>query len=126
MIPIYSKIAPLDSSLEFTLPSGSSDSSTSAEDVDLDLSLTIFSEMKVVDLTNKFRRDADAFYVEAKRSTVSSVAQIPYWMYGVLVVLGWNEAMMVLFNPLYFTFLLCALVTAWVLRFGLNYFPDLL
>ena len=82
--------------------------------------------MKVVDLTNKFRRDADAFYVEAKRSTVSSVAQIPYWMYGVLVVLGWNEAMMVLFNPLYFTFLLCALVTAWVLRFGLNYFPDLL
>jgi hypothetical protein len=27
-------------------------------------------------------------------------------MYGVLVVLGWNEAMMVLFNPLYFAVLL--------------------
>jgi hypothetical protein len=44
--------------------------------------------------------------VEAKRSTVASIAQIPYWMYGVLVVLGWNEAMMVLFNPLYFAVLL--------------------
>jgi hypothetical protein len=29
----------------------------------------------------------------------------------VLVVLGWNEAMAVLFNPLYFTFMLIALVT---------------
>lgn len=37
---------------------------------------------------------------------VSSVAQIPLWMYGVLVVLGWNEAMAVLFNPLYFAMLL--------------------
>jgi hypothetical protein len=27
-------------------------------------------------------------------------------MYGVLVVLGWNEAMAVLFNPLYFATLL--------------------
>ena len=35
-------------------------------------------------------------------------------MYGVLVVLGWNEAMAVLFNPLYFTFLLIALATTWV------------
>jgi len=65
-------------------------------------------------LTNKFRKDADAYYVEAKRSTVSSVAQIPVWMYGVLVVLGWNEAMAVLFNPLYFTFLLIALAGSYV------------
>jgi hypothetical protein len=43
-----------------------------------------------------------------------SIAQIPYWMYGVLVVLGWNEAMVVLFNPLYFTFTLMSLVTAYV------------
>ena len=39
---------------------------------------------------------------------MSSVAQIPYWMYGMLVVLGWNEAMAVLFNPLYFTLLIIA------------------
>ena len=65
-------------------------------------------------LTNKFRKDADAYYVEAKRSTVSSVAQIPYWIYGVLVVLGWNEAMMVLFNSVYFTFLLIMLAASLV------------
>lgn len=43
---------------------------------------------------------------------VSSVAQIPLWMYGVLVVLGWNEAMAVLFNPLYFTMLLVGVASA--------------
>jgi protein SEY1 len=72
----------------------------------------VFSEIKAVDLTNRFRRDADAYYVEAKRSTVSSVAQIPVWMYGVLIVLGWNEAMVVLFNPLYFAMLLLLLASA--------------
>ena len=46
------------------------------------------------------------------RSTVSGIAQIPYWMYGVLVVLGWNEAMAVLFNPLYFAALIIGLVSA--------------
>lgn len=61
---------------------------------------------KLLSLESRFKRDADAAYVEAKRSMVSSVAQIPVWMYGVLVVLGWNEAMAVLFNPLYFAMLL--------------------
>ncbi len=72
-----------------------------AADNDASASLTILSETKKLDLENRFKRDADAYYVEAKRSMVSSVAQIPVWMYGALVVLGWNEAMTVLFNPLY-------------------------
>lgn len=75
----------------------------------------MFTETKALDLTNRFRRDADAFYVEAKRSTVSGVAQIPYWVYGMLVVLGWNEAMVVLFNPLYFAMLLVLAATACVI-----------
>lgn len=79
------------------------------EDFDFESSLIVYSESKALDLTNRFRRDADAYYVEAKRSTVSSIAQVPYWMYGVLVVLGWNEAMMVLFNPFYFTMVLVLL-----------------
>jgi len=74
----------------------------------------VFSETKVIELGARFRRDADAHYVEAKRSTVASIAQIPYWMYGVLVVLGWNEAMLVLFNPLYFTMLLILAAGAWI------------
>lgn len=72
----------------------------------------MFSETKAQDLAARFRKDADAYYVEAKRSTVSNVAQIPLWMYGVVVVLGWNEAMAVLFNPIYFTLLLLSLAGA--------------
>ncbi|KAI0786786.1 root hair defective 3 GTP-binding protein [Abortiporus biennis] len=117
LIPLYSKISPTDKSLEFTLPSDSGDSLATADSDELDFpsTLIIFSETKAIDLANRFRKDADAYYVEAKRSTVSSVAQIPLWMYGVLVVLGWNEAMAVLFNPLYFAMLLVMGATAWII-----------
>ncbi|KAI0755918.1 root hair defective 3 GTP-binding protein [Irpex lacteus] len=115
LIPLYSKITPTDPSLAYTLPSETSDSLTAdADEFDFPSTLVVFSETKAVELTSRFRKDADAFYVEAKRSTVSSVAQIPVWMYGVLVVLGWNEAMAVLFNPLYFTLLLLAGASAFV------------
>lgn len=121
LIPLYSKISPVDSSLQYSLPSESSDPlATEPDDFDFPSTLIIFTETKAIDLTNRFRKDADAFYVEAKRSTVSSVAQIPWWMYGVLVVLGWNEAMAVLFNPLYFATLAIMLVTAYfVVQFGM-------
>ncbi|KAG8809387.1 Dynamin-like GTPase that mediates homotypic ER fusion [Serendipita sp. 411] len=93
----------------------SNTANNSTDELDFEASLVLLSEPKQLDLTSRFRRDADAYYVEAKRSTVSSVAQIPYWMYGVLVVLGWNEAMLVLFNPLYFAMLLGLLGAAWVI-----------
>jgi hypothetical protein len=93
--------------LQYSLPSEAADTSSGIEEFDFPSSLIIYSETKALDLASRFRRDADAFYVEAKRSTVSSIAQIPYWMYGVLVVLGWNEAMAVLFNPLYFAIMIC-------------------
>lgn len=103
----------MDPSFAYTLPSDSSpDTLSSAEEFDFDSSLVVFTETKALDITTRFRRDADAYYVEAKRSTVSSIAQVPYWMYGLMVVLGWNEAMAVLFNPLYFAFLVVALATA--------------
>ncbi|KAI0744113.1 root hair defective 3 GTP-binding protein [Daedaleopsis nitida] len=115
LIPLYWKIKPIDPSLEFELPSETSDPLTSSEEFDFATTLVVFSETKALDLTNRFRKDADAFYVEAKRSTVASIAQIPYWMYGVLVVLGWNEAMVVLFNPLYFAMLLVLMASAWII-----------
>lgn len=121
LVPLYSKIAPVDKSLAYTLPSEPADAlAASEEDFDFASTLTVFTETKALDLTTRFRKDADAFYVEAKRSTVSSVAQIPYWMYGMLVILGWNEAMVVLFNPLYFAFLLVLAASAYVmLQLGL-------
>jgi hypothetical protein len=113
LIPLYSKISPKDSSNAYTLPSDTpTDTSSSTEEFNFDESLIVFTETKGLDLTARFRRDADAYYVEAKRSTVSSIAQVPYWIYGVMVVLGWNEAMAVLFNPVYFTVLLISLASA--------------
>ncbi|KAL5523821.1 SEY1 [Sanghuangporus baumii] len=122
LIPLYAKIKPQEPSLSYELPDDAAedDSQQQLEPFDFDSSLTILSETKVLDISSRFRKDADAYYVEAKRSTVSSIAQIPTWMYGVLVVLGWNEAMAILFNPMYFTFLLCAVATAWiVIKVGL-------
>ena len=75
------EIIPADSTLEFMLLSESSDSLSGTDEFDFDSTLIIFTETKSLELTNKFRKDA--YYVEAKRSMVSSVAQIPYWIYGV-------------------------------------------
>ncbi|KAG8871574.1 Dynamin-like GTPase that mediates homotypic ER fusion [Serendipita sp. 405] len=120
LVPLYARISPLDTGLlptnipsDANMPSNTATNST--DELDFEDSLVLLSEPKQLDLTSRFRRDADAYYVEAKRSTVSSVAQIPYWMYGVLVVLGWNEAMLVLFNPLYFAVLLGLLGATWVI-----------
>ncbi|GHJ84624.1 hypothetical protein NliqN6_1026 [Naganishia liquefaciens] len=122
LIPLYARIAPKDPNNAFTLPSDESVNVSLDPDVDFDFlsTLVVFSETKKLDLENRFRRDADAYYVEAKRSVVSSVAQIPMWMYGVLVVLGWNEAMYVLFNPLYLLLLVLVASGAYlVLQLGL-------
>lgn len=94
----------MDPSLQYTLPASPADGTE--EEFDFASSLVVFSESKHLDLTARFRRDADAYFVEAKRSTVSSIAQVPYWIYGVMIVLGWNEAMLVLFNPMYFVMLI--------------------
>jgi protein SEY1 len=45
---------------------------------------------------------ADTIYLEAKNSTVSSISQIPAWMYVLLLVLGWNELMALWRNPILF------------------------
>jgi hypothetical protein len=116
LIPLYSKIAPTDPSLiPANIPSDTDlPLALTNDEFDFETSLVLLSETKQLDITSRFRKDADAYYVEAKRSTVSSVAQIPTWVWGMMVVLGWNEAMVVLFNPLYFAVLLGALGAAYV------------
>jgi len=104
LISLYARIAPRDPELAYTPPEDGEDAAPG---------LVVFSETKALELGARFRREADAHYVEAKRSTVAGIAQIPYWIYGVLVVLGWNEAMLVIFNPLYFTMLLILAAGAW-------------
>jgi protein SEY1 len=53
-------------------------------------------------LTTRFKRAADTIFLEAKNSTISSIAQVPGWFYVLLIVLGWNEMMAVLRNPVLF------------------------
>ncbi|KAL7269082.1 Dynamin-like GTPase that mediates homotypic ER fusion [Rhizina undulata] len=74
----------------------------------------VLSESKQDDLSTRFKRMADAVYVEAKRSTISSVGQIPLYFYGLLLALGWNELWAVLRSPIYFMFLLVCLALAYV------------
>ncbi len=53
--------------------------------------MTVLSEAKRQDLTLRFKKTADAVFVEARRSAIGAVAQIPIFMYALLLVLGWNE-----------------------------------
>lgn len=63
--------------------------------------MTILSEAKQIDITNRFKRESDAFYLEAKRSVVATTAKIPMWLGGVILALGWNEFMAVIRSPIY-------------------------
>lgn len=113
LIPLYAKISPSQPENEFTLPSAVDTTSESA-DFNFAESLIILTESKANALSARFRREADAYYLEAKRSMVSSISQVPMWIYGVMLVLGWNEIVAVIRSPVYFTFLLLAGAAAYI------------
>ncbi|KAH7156106.1 RHD3/Sey1 [Dactylonectria macrodidyma] len=72
----------------------------------LEEEMTVLSESKRQDLVVRFKKTADGVYVEAKRSAIGGVAQIPWYFYGLLLALGWNEIFMVLRNPVLFLLLI--------------------
>lgn len=57
----------------------------------LDEEMTILSESKRQDITVRFKKTADGVYVEAKRSAIGGITQVPLYFYGILLLLGWNE-----------------------------------
>lgn len=121
LIPLYAEIKPADPANAFELPSSAGSTglidpaaASADEDFDFDESLRLLSPSAQSALSTRFRREADAYYIEAKRSMVASRAQIPYWIYGVLVILGWNEFVAVLRSPVYFTMLLVVVTAAYV------------
>merc|ERR1711939_545072 len=75
---------------------------------------TILNEAKRQDLTVRFKKSADGVYVEAKRSAIGGMTQVPLYFYGLLLALGWNEIVAVLRNPVYFIFLILLAVAAYV------------
>jgi len=80
----------------------------------LEEEMTILGDVKRQDLATRFKKTADGVYVEAKRSAIGGVAQVPLYFYGLLLALGWNEIVAVLRNPLYFVFLILMGVGAYV------------
>lgn len=60
----------------------------------LEEEMTVLSESKRQDLVVRFKKTADGVYVEAKRSAIGGVAQVPWYFYALLVALGWNEIFM--------------------------------
>ncbi|KAI7876131.1 RHD3/Sey1 [Mucor mucedo] len=92
LIKIFSKVN-LSQDPEFNVESN--------DDFDFQRSLVILSEAKQIDITNRFKRESDAFYLEAKRSIVSTTDKIPPWVIVMMIVLGWNEFMAILRSPTY-------------------------
>ena len=71
----------------------------------LEEEMTVISDARCADLSTRFKKTADGVYVEAKRSAIGGITQVPLYFYGLLLVLGWNEIVAVLRNPLYFIML---------------------
>ena len=98
----------------------------------LEEEMTTLSDAKRQDITTRFKKTADGVYVEAKRSAIGGMTQVPLYFYGLLLALGWNEIVAgtlrplflqyfcanlcfkVLRNPVYFLFLIILGVGAYV------------
>ncbi|KAI1807713.1 root hair defective 3 GTP-binding protein [Daldinia bambusicola] len=72
----------------------------------LEEEMTVLSESKRQDLVVRFKKTADGVYVEAKRSAIGGITQVPLYFYGLLLALGWNEFLTVLRNPILFVLLI--------------------
>ncbi|KAJ2854023.1 Dynamin-like GTPase that mediates homotypic ER fusion [Coemansia erecta] len=83
---------------------------------DFTRTLVLITPARAREVSKRFSREADALYLEAKRSMVATQSQVPMWMIALLVFLGWNEAMTVLFNPLYLVLVAMAGGTAFVIH----------
>lgn len=57
----------------------------------LEEEMTVLGDSKRQDLATRFKKTADGVYVEAKRSAIGGVTQVPLYFYGLLLALGWNE-----------------------------------
>ncbi|RLV89824.1 Protein SEY1 [Spathaspora sp. JA1] len=62
----------------------------------------VLSEVEKAEVLSKFKKEIDAKFMENKRAIVQHVTQIPYYIYLIILVLGWNEFMAVLRNPMFF------------------------
>ena len=76
----------------------------------------ILNELQKEKVLRQFRRQINLSVVDAKRSIITTTTRVPIWMYFLLVVLGWNEFMLIIKNPLLVTLILISLVGVYFLH----------
>lgn len=75
---------------------------SSARPLDPDVSQpVILPDHSKADLREKLKRQAGAVFMEAKRAQEAAkiTTKIPVWLFALLLILGWNEIMAILRNP---------------------------
>jgi len=63
--------------------------------------LIIIDDERSKKILNKFIREIELQYIDAKRSVVSSTSKVPAWFIALTMVLGYNEFISVIKNPIY-------------------------
>ena len=84
--PVPASVAPADE--EDLNPIGGVDEDDGKS---LEEEMTILSDAKRQDIIVRFKKTADGVYVEAKRSAIGGMTQVPLYFYAILLALGWNE-----------------------------------
>ena len=57
----------------------------------LEEEMRVLSDAKRQDITVRFKKTADGVFLEAKRSAIGGMTQIPVYVYVLIFLLGWNE-----------------------------------
>ncbi|KAG1147227.1 hypothetical protein G6F37_004261 [Rhizopus arrhizus] len=86
------------------------------DDFDFEQSLVVLGKGKQVDISNRFRQESDAFYLEAKRSVITTTTELPTWAIVAIIFLGWNEFMAILKNPYYLALCIVCIVICYIIR----------
>jgi hypothetical protein len=62
--------------------------------------MVLINQVRLQSIRERFGRETDSLFLEAKRATVISRTVIPPWFIFLTVILGWNEIMVILRNPM--------------------------
>ncbi|ODV77171.1 putative stress-related vesicular transport protein [Suhomyces tanzawaensis NRRL Y-17324] len=96
------------------------DSNSDSDDSDNETTPTPFSQvLSPADrdhVASRFKRETDAQFVETKRLVIQHATHIPYYVWLVMLVLGWGKLVAILRNPFLFALLLMAAAGVYVLH----------
>lgn len=109
IVPDFDIFSPMLRSQYLNLKVSQSDDEDEEDDESYSFA-DIINETEKAQILSKFKKEIDAKFVETKRSIVQHVTQIPYYVYLIIIALGWNEFMAVVRNP--FTFALAIVLAA--------------